>query len=77
MTAAVREGWVEGGSFLGSLIAGTLLGFVLDRLLGTTPWLVVVGIVLGSYSGFMRVWRYTKALPPGESRTRPTDRTGL
>ena len=47
---------MQAGSFLNSVLAGTLLGYVLDLWLGTEPWLVIIGIVLGSYSGFMKIW---------------------
>lgn len=61
-TSAVNDGWMEGGSFFSSILAGTLLGYFLDMWLGTEPWLVVIGIVAGSYSGFMRVWEYSKRI---------------
>jgi F0F1-type ATP synthase assembly protein I len=56
VTGAVSEGWVEGGAFLGSILSGTLLGWLADRLLGTDPWFVVIGIIVGSVSGFYRMW---------------------
>lgn len=59
---AVNEGWIQGGSFTASILSGTLLGYVADKWLGTEPWLVVVGVLLGSYSGFLNVWRYLKRL---------------
>ncbi len=62
ITSAVNDGWMEGGSFFSSILAGTLLGYLLDQWLNTAPWLVIVGIVLGAYSGFMRVWHYSKKL---------------
>ena len=58
-------GWVAGGSFFGSIISGTLLGYLADRWLGTDPWLVIIGIVLGSYSGFMRMWQLSKQMEAG------------
>ncbi len=61
-TSAINDGWMEGGSFFSSIIAGTLLGYFLDMWLGTDPWLVIIGIVAGSYSGFMRVWQYSKKI---------------
>ncbi|CAN5895928.1 hypothetical protein BH23ACT5_BH23ACT5_07540 [soil metagenome] len=61
--AAVNEGWLEGGSFFSSILAGTLLGLGLDWWLGTTPWLVISGILLGSYSGFARTWKDLKNQP--------------
>ncbi len=59
---ALHDGWMEGGSFLGSVLAGTLLGYLADQWLGTDPWLIVVGILLGAYSGFMRLWHYSKRI---------------
>ena len=59
---AVNEGWLQGGSFTASVLSGMLLGYVADKWLGTDPWLVVVGILLGSYSGFLNIWRYLKKL---------------
>lgn len=58
--SAVDEGWIKAGSFLNSIVAGALLGYFLDRWLGTEPWLVITGIVLGSYSGFLKIWALIK-----------------
>lgn len=60
--SAVNDGWMHGGSFFSSIIAGTLLGYFADRWLGTEPWLVVIGIVVGSYAGFVKMWDYMKSL---------------
>lgn len=62
VTSAVNDGWLRGGSFLNSVLAGTLIGYLLDLWLGTGPWLVVTGVVLGSYSGFLRLWGYLNEL---------------
>ena len=62
--SAVTVGWMEGGSFFGSILSGTLLGYFADQWLGTDPWLVIIGILLGSYSGFMKVWQYSKKMLP-------------
>ncbi len=59
-TSAVHDGWMEGGSFFSSIIAGTLIGYLLDLWLGTDPWFVVIGVVLGSYSGFLKIWAMLK-----------------
>lgn len=53
----IGEGSGRGGAFFGSLVSGTLLGWLLDLWLGTGPWLVIVGIMLGAYSGFHTAWR--------------------
>ncbi len=59
---AVSEGWGRSGAFAGSIISGTLLGLFADRWLGTEPWLVVVGALLGIYSGFVNMWRWSKEM---------------
>ncbi|HEY0097448.1 MAG TPA: AtpZ/AtpI family protein [Pyrinomonadaceae bacterium] len=40
-----------------SILSCLLLGWVLDRWLGTTPWLIVAGIIIGSVAGFMHLIR--------------------
>ena len=58
----LTSGWAASGTFFGSILSGTLLGYFADRWLGTEPWLVVIGIIVGSYSGFMRMWTYSKRM---------------
>jgi ATP synthase protein I len=44
--------------FSSNIIGGILVGYLLDRWLGTGPWLVITGIVLGLASaviGLVRV----------------------
>ena len=40
-----------------SIVSCLLVGWALDRWLGTSPWLIVAGIVLGSVAGFMQFVR--------------------
>lgn len=67
-TSAPNEGWLHGGSFVSSILAGAGLGYLADLWLGTEPWLVVAGILLGSYSGFMNVWKWAREGEDAESR---------
>jgi F0F1-type ATP synthase assembly protein I len=62
VASAINEGWIEGGSFFGSTVAGMLIGLGVDAWLGTEPWFVIGGILLGAYSGFLHVWHYSKKL---------------
>lgn len=39
-------------SILFSIISFLIVGWLLDRWLGTSPWLIVGGVVLGSVIGF-------------------------
>lgn len=58
--AKTISGIDAGGSFFASILAGLLIGYFLDRWLGTAPWLVVIFTLTGAYSGFLRVWHYAK-----------------
>ena len=60
--SGISQGFTESGSLIGSVLAGWLLGYLIDLWLGTSPWFVVIGILLGSYSGFMRMWHYSKKM---------------
>lgn len=46
-------------SLFAAVVSGLLLGWLLDRWLGTGPWLLVVGIVLGAVAGFYEFIRTT------------------
>ena len=45
-----------------SVAAMTGLGWVLDRWLGTRPWLLVAGLVLGAVAGFIEFIALTSKL---------------
>jgi ATP synthase protein I len=60
--------WSGAGSFVGSILSGTLLGYLADLWLNTRPWLIVLGIVLGSYSGFMILYRQSAVMEKVEKR---------
>lgn len=60
--STAHDGWMHGSSFLSSILAGTALGYLADMWLGTDPWLVVIGIIVGSYAGFMKMWQYAKKM---------------
>ena len=38
-------------SLFAAVVAGLVIGWLLDRWLGTGPWLLLTGIVLGSAAG--------------------------
>ena len=51
-----------GVELVGALIVGGGIGLLLDRWLGTTPWLMVVFFLLGAAAGFMNVYRTATGL---------------
>jgi ATP synthase protein I len=49
-----------GVEFVAGIAVGSIIGFFLDRWLGTTPWLFLVFFMIGTGSGFMNVFRTAK-----------------
>lgn len=53
-----------------SIIVGLFFGYILDRWLGTRPWLLLVFTVLGVVSGLLSLFRalkkYDRDQPPEE-----------
>ena len=49
-------------SLFAGVVAGLGLGWLLDRWLGTTPWLMAAGLVLGAAAGFYELWRMISRL---------------
>ena len=45
-----------------SVASLTGVGWLLDRWLGTPPWLLVTGVVMGAISGFYQFIRLTSKL---------------
>ena len=61
------EGGTSGGQLAGhgmtfvvAVLGGLYLGQWLDRMLGTTPWLLIVGVFLGAGASFYSM--YTKLM---------------
>jgi ATP synthase protein I len=51
-----------GISLFASVAVFTGLGWLLDRWLGTAPWLLVIGFLLGAAAGFYEFFRVTSKL---------------
>jgi ATP synthase protein I len=49
-------------SLFASVVSGLIVGWLLDRWLKTSPWLLVVGIVLGAAAGFYEFIRVTSKI---------------
>ena len=64
----VEEDKEKKGSFMGSafklgtelvaaVVVGTIIGFILDTLFGTKPWLIIIFFFLGAAAGMLNVIR--------------------
>ena len=51
-----------GIAFVGAVVFMLILGWGADLLLGTKPWGIVAGIILGSIIGFIQFFRITSQI---------------
>ena len=49
--------YAAGFSLFAAVLAGLIAGWLLDRWLGTSPWLLITGIILGAGAGFYELIR--------------------
>lgn len=54
--------WSAGITFFGAIVFMLFLGWLGDLLLGSSPWGLVVGIVIGSIIGFVQFFRLTSQI---------------
>lgn len=54
--------WSAGIAFFGSVVFLLVIGWIADNLLGTSPWMAVGGVVLGSIIGFIQLFRLTSQI---------------
>lgn len=51
-----------GWEFAAAVVGCLLLGWWADKKLGTSPWLSMVGLVLGSFAGFWTLFKAAREL---------------
>lgn len=54
--------WSAGIAFFASVAFTLFLGWIADKLLGSSPWGLVGGIVLGSIIGFIQFFRISSQI---------------
>lgn len=54
--------WSAGIAFFASVVFLMIIGWFADLLLGTDPWGLVVGIIIGSIIGFVQLFRLTSQI---------------
>ena len=74
--AATAAGYVRGFRLSSELVAGVLvgagLGWLIDRLLGISPWGLIVFLLLGFVAGVLNVMRSAGVVPgptPGDGNS--------
>ena len=54
--------------FIAGVVVGVVLGYVIDRFMGTSPWGLIVFLLLGFCAGVLNVLRSTGAVAqPGQA----------
>lgn len=51
-----------GTTLTANIVGGIAVGYVLDRWLLTAPWMIVLGLILGSVSAFIGLHRILSRL---------------
>ncbi len=54
--------WSAAIAFFGSVVFMMIMGWIVDTLLGTRPWGIVGGIVIGAIIGFIQFFRITSQI---------------
>ena len=57
LAGAMSSGFRAATDLAGGIIAGTLIGYLGDRWLGTSPFLLIAFLVIGMIAGFRSVYR--------------------
>ncbi|GGB58674.1 AtpZ/AtpI family protein [Blastomonas aquatica] len=60
---------------LGGLAGGLLFGWLFDRWLGTSPWLLITFLILGIFVAFRNIIRASNAYSAGLERQQPPQDT--
>ncbi len=63
-----------GADFVAGVVVGAALGWGIDRLFGTSPWGLIVFLLLGFGAGILSVLRSAGLVAPGPPG--PDDRSG-
>ena len=56
------SGWVLTTSFGSSVIGGMLIGLLIEYFFDINPYGVIGGISLGCFSGYYKLWVYSRKL---------------
>jgi ATP synthase protein I len=68
----MSSGFRAATDLAGGIIAGALLGFLGDRWLGTSPFLLITFLVLGTIAGLRSVYRLGARPTSGSGPGGPT-----
>ncbi len=67
---ALDQGWSMGTELLSGILVLAGLGWLIDRALGTTPWLFAIGALAGFAAGLYLVWLRAQRMDAREAAGR-------
>ena len=73
MAGAVSSGFRAATDLAGGIIAGALIGILADRWLGTSPFLLIIFLVIGAIAGLRSVYRLGSRPTSGSKDSAPKD----
>ncbi len=51
------QAWTVGLNLVFATFIGLAIGYFLDKLFNTSPWLTIIFLILGIVAGFRELWR--------------------
>ncbi|MBI4274745.1 MAG: AtpZ/AtpI family protein [Rhizobiales bacterium] len=69
-TSAMARGFRLSTELVAGVIVGAIIGWLLDRWLGISPWGLIVFLLLGFVAGVLNVMRAAGVSPSGKANNR-------
>lgn len=57
---AESRGWALGVEFVGAVLVSAFIGWLIDRFAGTSPWAMIVFLLLGFVTGTYRAMKTSR-----------------
>lgn len=73
--SAIARGFRLSTELVAGVIVGALIGWLLDRLLGISPWGLIVFLLLGFAAGVLNVMRAAGVAPGGKLPGKDVDKS--
>lgn len=70
-SGALGQAYRLSAEFIAGVVAGGLLGWLVDRLFGTSPWGLIICIILGFCAGMLNLMRAAGLAKPARSDDEP------
>jgi F0F1-type ATP synthase assembly protein I len=77
LASARRELWsgvdhanIMSIELLAAILTWTAIGWFVDRALGTAPWFIVIGGLVGNFAGLYLIWLRSQRMDAADAATR-------